>query len=524
MQELVQQLFGELRSALRFRWHGMALAWIGCIVGWAVVALLPDVYEASARVFVDTKSVLEPVLRNQMARQDVQGELLYVREALTGQQLLQRVIDEAELAPDATEAERNAMVAALRQRITVATTVPTRNNEPSNLFNISYRHRDRQKAVAVVDALLNAFIEDTHEATRAGSATAERFLDERVAEYEQRLQEAERARAEFKRANAARLPGVEGDYFTRMQAENEQLAQARRDLRVLELKREQLARQLTSEVAVVSGMDAALDKLPPNSIDARIRDYQAQLDAKLLDYTERHPDIIALREALAQLQRQRQEQLQALGFEGEAELAGLGANPVYQALQISMNETDVELATLRADIEDRRVKMHELQGLIDEVPKVEAELARLNRDYDVIFEQYEELVRSRETQGITRAASDTDEVDFRVINPPLAAPDPVAPVRLPLFSFVLLGALAAGGLLCYVLAQLHPVFTGTKSLNVATGLPVLGTVTHAWDDTAREERRKAVWAYSLAFLSLLTLYLGVLAIEVLNVIPSAGQG
>jgi polysaccharide chain length determinant protein (PEP-CTERM system associated) len=397
-----------------------------------------------------------------------------------------------------------------------------RNNEPSNLFNISYRHRDRLKAVSVVDTLLSAFIEDTHAATRAGSATAERFLGDRVAEYEQRLQEAERARAEFKRANADRLPGVEGDYFTRMQAENQELARARRDLRVLELKREQLARQLTSEAAVVSGLDTALDKLPPNSIDARIRDYQAQLDAKLLDYTERHPDVIALREALSQLQRQRQEQLQALGFEGETELAALGANPVYQAVQISLNETDVELATLRADIEDRREKMQELQSLIDEVPKVEAELARLNRDYDIVFEQYEELVRSRETQGLTRKASDTDEVDFRVINPPLASPRPVAPLRLQLFSFVLLGALAAGALLCYVLAQLRPVFTGTKALNAATGLPVLGAVTHAWDDSARAERRKATWAYSVAFFSLIAMYLGVLVLEVLDAIPSVG--
>jgi polysaccharide chain length determinant protein (PEP-CTERM system associated) len=462
------------------------------------------------------------VLGNQIATPNVEANLLYVTEALTGRDLLETVIEEVGLErPSLTRPqyeEHERVLERLRRGIEISIGAGA---APENVYGISYRHSDRDKAVGVVSTLLTSFVEDTLEANRSNSDTAERFLDDRVAEYEQRLQEAEDALADFKKEHADRLPGAEGDYFARMQAENQALDKARRDLRVLEAKRDQLVRQLSSESAITPGSDVALEDLPPNSIDARIRDYQAELDEKLLDYTERHPDIIALREALATLTARRAEQLESLGLGGsERELAALGANPVYQAVQIALNEAEVEIATLRTDIEDRVRRVANLQGLIDEVPEVEAQLARLNRDYDVIYEQYVELVRSRETQGLTRQAGDIDQVDFRMINPPLASIDPVAPPRIILYTLILLGGLAAGGLLCYVLAQLWPVFTDSPTLRSVTGLPVLGAVTDGWTERLRRERAKAVSAYATALMTLVGVFGLVVVLELFDVMPS----
>jgi polysaccharide chain length determinant protein (PEP-CTERM system associated) len=526
MQQIVNNILSEIRSGLRFRWYGMLIAWIGCLVGWTFVASMPNVYEGTARVYVDTTSALQPVLRDQIAVQNVQSNLRYVTEALTGRDLLETVIRDVELEDPSgggpPTAAHEALLDRLQQDIVVRSTNTAGYGQQANIYDISYRHNERAKAIGVVSTLLNALMQDTLEANQSGSDTAEQFLGERVAEYERRLQDAESALADFKKENADRLPGAEGDYFARMQTENEGLAAARRELRVLESKRDQLIQQLSEQSQVTPGTDpAAAENLPPNSIDARIRDYQAELDEKLLDYTEKHPDVIALREALETLTARRDEQLAALGLEGsDAEIAALGANPIYQALQISLNETNVEIATLRTDIEDRQERVFELQGLIDEVPEVEAQLARLNRDYDVVYEQYVELVRSRETQGITRAAADVDQVDFRIINPPLASPNPVAPPRVALFTLVLLGSIGAGAVACWVFAQMRPVFTGSVSLREVTGLPVLGVVSDGWLERARAERARAVTHFGGAFATLVFVFVCVLALEVFNVMPS----
>jgi polysaccharide chain length determinant protein (PEP-CTERM system associated) len=517
MHDLVHQLRDELRSALRFRWYGLLLAWLVCLGGWTGVALLPDVFEASARVFVDSSSSLQPVLGDRIVAPNVATQLAYIREALLGREQLEAIARDTGLDAHATTtAQVDAVIAGLQTGIQIEAARGGPRDSADGVYNIAYRDNDRDRAVAVVNGTLNNFVESTIGANQRQTDTAERFLDERVKEYEARLAQAEQALAEFNKNNAGRLPGSQGGYFQRMQAEREALVQARGDLRILESRREELAAQLRGEHAVATDTPLAANP-PPNSLDARIRDAETRLDALLLEYTERHPDVIAVRDTLDRLLAQRAEQLAAFGVEGaEQGILNFDANPVYQALQMAINETDVEIATRRADIAQREERVAELQSLVDEVPEVEAELARLNRDYDVVYEQYLALVRSRETQDLTRKATDTDQVEFRVINPPAASPIPVAPDRLVLLAAVFFFAIGVGGGLCYVLAQLSPVFASGHSLRHVAQLPVLGIVTYAWRDRHRARLRWAAVAYGTASVALFAVFGGLLAVEVLG--------
>jgi polysaccharide chain length determinant protein (PEP-CTERM system associated) len=522
MQENISDFLGEVRSALRFRWYGMLAIWVICLAGWTYVTRLPDVYESSARVFVDTNSVIARVLGDDDDNvPDVQDRLAYIREALLGRVRLETVMMEAGLGGNIeTERQREAMLGRLKNDIWLESSGGNNITRADNIYTIGYQSSNRDTAIAVVSTLLDTFVSDTVNESRRSGESAEQFLDERVREYERRLADAEEALATFKRENADRLPGAEGDYYDRMRAESDELADARRDLRLLQSKRTQLQSQLDEQATVVASADpSAADNLPANSLDARIRDYQTQLDLALLQYTERHPDVISLRGTLEHLKAQRDEQLAALGIEGkDLELYMLGANPVRQAIQVELNDTDVEIATLTADVEDRTERLAELQGLINELPQVEAQLQQLNRDYDVVYEQYLALVRSREAQGLTLKAADSQQAEFRVLDPPLATLDPVGPQRIPMYVAVFFVALGAGAALCYVCAQLWPVFGRARALRQAVGLPVLGTVSHAWEDRYRAETRSAELHYAAV--------LGVLVVMcvILVGLESAGLG
>jgi polysaccharide chain length determinant protein (PEP-CTERM system associated) len=253
---------------------------------------------------------------------------------------------------------------------------------------------------------------------------------------------------------------------------------------------------------------------PPNSLDARIRDHRSELDRLLLEYTEKHPDVIATRESLTRLEEQRARQLAALGVDNpDQEFANLDSNPIYQSIRMALNDAEVEIDALNAQMQERARRLEDLQALIDEVPQVEAELARLNRDYDVIYEQYQSLVRSRETQELSRKANDTDEVDFRVIDPPMADLTPVAPNRLLLFTAVFMLALGAGGGVCWLLAQIRPVFASSAELREVIGLPVIGAVTQAWERSYRLQRRWALAGFAGAMSGLGVIYMIVVAAE-----------
>lgn len=523
MQENVSDFLGEVRSALRFRWYGMLVAWAVCIVGWIYVTRLPDVYESSARVFVDTNSVIARVVGDDDDNSllEVQDRIAYIREALLGRVRLETVMMEAGLGGNIeSERQREAMLSLLKNEIWIESSGGNNITRADNIYTIGYQSSNRDTAVAVVSTLLDTFVSDTVNESRRSGESAEQFLDEQVAEYERRLGDAEEALATFKRENANRLPGAEGDYYDRMRAESDDLADTRRELRLLQSKRNQLQEQFDEQSSVIANADpSAADNVAPNSLDGRIRDYQTQLDLALLQYTERHPDVISLRSTLEHLNAQRDEQLAALGIEGaDLELYMLGSNPVREALQIELNEVDVEIAALEADIEDRTERLAELQGLVDELPKVEAQLQQLNRDYDVVYEQYLALVRSREAQGLTLKAADTQTAEFRVLDPPLATLDPVGPPRVPMYFAVLVAALGAGAALCYACAQLWPVFGRARVLRKAIGLPVLGTVSHAWEDRLRTQVRAEEMRYAMVLGALVVICVGIVGME------SAGFG
>ena len=509
VQEIVARLLAEARSAWRFRWYGAAVAWLICLAGWAWAIAQPNVYEAMARVYVDTSSVLRPILNNRIVPPDLGTQLAYVRQALLGREHLERVARETRVDVTAvTEAEYEKVLASLRNGIQIRSGSAT-----NTVYNISYRHSNREVAVAVVRTLLNSLVETTLGANQEGSDTAEKFLDDRIREYENRLQQAEEELAEFKKRNADRLPGSEGDYFQRMATETTALKDAQKKLQLAITRRDGLKAQLDKEAPVVSvsGLDT---QPPPNSIDARILEYRQKLDGLLLQYTDKHPDVINTRETLERLERQRAEQLAALGVtDPDQDISGLDMNPIYQAVRISLNEVEVEIEALRADVADRQQSLQQLQALIDEVPEVEAELARLNRDYNVIYDQYQAMVQSRETQELTRKAADTDTVDFRVIDPPLASLEPVAPNRILLFVAAFVVALGAGGGLVWLLAQLRPVFTSVSALREVCELPVLGIVSRAWEAQHRARKRVAIVSFACVMGCLGALLVFAIAVE-----------
>jgi hypothetical protein len=149
-------------------------------------------------------------------------------------------------------------------------------------------------------------------------------------------------------------------------------------------------------------------------------------------------------------------------------------------MKISLSQTDAELAELRGQIGAQQQAVAALQGRVDAIPEVEADLLRLTRDYEVNKRQYDELLQRLESAKISEQADqNTEDVKFRVIEPPVLPLTASGPPRAMLSTLVLLGSLGAGLLLGFILQQARPVFSTREALRQVTGLPVIGAVTAA---------------------------------------------
>lgn len=514
MQAIVEQLLEQLRGIWRFRWQAMLAAWLVCIAGWLAVFAMPDQFEANARVFVDTRTALTPIIKDIAIGQDVNAQLNFVQSALLERPQLEKVAREAELDPSSTTPEaRAALISRLRERIDLNVVGPGRGEAGGTIYTLRYTDTNRDRSLRVVDTLLNTFVEDTLGGKRSGSEAAQRFLEQQIQEYEARLRESEQRLADFKRENVGMMPGAEGDYFSRLQNEIDAEKKAQAALSIAMSRRSEIERQLRGETpyAPVGGVADSNSRPGPNGsaqdTQSRIKETQARLDELLLRFTEKHPDVIATRETLEVLKRRRATELEALqrGDPGAAASLGASINPVYQNIQMSLNEADVDIATLRREINDRQQKIAELRRMIDTVPKVEAEYAELNRDYETTKTQYAVLVDKLNKARIGDDAEATGSVRFEVIDPPNAKFEPVAPNRLRLVFLVLIAGIGLGGGVAFLMHQLKPVFTNSRSLTELTGLPVLGVVSTTWLGKHKVEQRRAYALYASAATALVVM-------------------
>jgi polysaccharide chain length determinant protein (PEP-CTERM system associated) len=364
------------------------------------------------------------------------------------------------------------------------------------LYSISFQDASRTKSLAVVRTLLSNFVEDTLGSKRSGQEAAQKFLKEQIADYENRLSQAEERLAEFKKQNVGKMPDQRGDYFGRLQAEETALEQSRNELSIAEAKRDELQRQLSGEDPFVFGFDNELNaaNVPGQAGDltARIQELEKREQDLLLRYTEKHPEVISVRKTLEELKAQQAAELDRMRRgQGTGSLAAsTKANPVYQSMKLQLNNAEVQIAELRRTVAQRSTNVASLRKLVDTVPQVEADIARLNRDYEVTRAQYLALVQRLETAKMSENADQTGTIRFQVIDPPAVPLRPVAPMRSLLFSGVLILALVAGLGTAALLNLARPVFHNARGLAEDLGLPVIGSVTRMWSAQFRSVRQR----------------------------------
>ncbi len=193
-------------------------------------------------------------------------------------------------------------------------------------------------------------------------------------------------------------------------------------------------------------------------------------------------------------------------------------NPVYQQIQITLNETKVEIAAVEGRLAGVRRQVAELEGKVGVIPEIEARLAELTRDYDQIRNVYAELRERLEQEQLRRKRIGWEGVTFRIIDPPRVGIEPVSPMRLELLLLVLFGSLGVGGGIAYLMHQMKPVFMDAATLRAETGLPTLGSVSMTWRSRHAVQRRKEMLALAgsaaaLCFLAIVVILFMDLGVE-----------
>jgi polysaccharide chain length determinant protein (PEP-CTERM system associated) len=472
MQSWRSELFAFLGATWQYRWQGLAATWAVCVLGWLGVATIPNTYQSVAEVYIDTHTLLRPLLSGLAITTDPNQEITVMLQTLLTDPTLERVVRATD--PNAASMSASQIqddIAHFRKNIALE------NLRAKDLYSIAYRDRDPSHAQAVTQTLVSVLIDSSLGGQRRDADQVGAFLDNQIASYERKLEAADKRRADFKAVhldffastpNGDKVSGA-GDVVAALSA----VTQAQNVLNEAIDRSNSLRAQLESTpktLNVNSPLPAIMDRTSTAiTYRTQLAAAIAQLTALRTRYTDNYPDVVAQKRLIARLKAQQ--------FGDSAGTESI-SNPGYVMIMSKLADTESEVAVDRNRLGYSKKRLEAAKTMAEKAITVQREYENLDRDYQVLHKNYEALVTRRESAKITQAAGDQQSsFVFRVISPPLKPNRPVAPNRFLLNAAVLLLGIGAGGGLALALGQFSGRLLSIEQLKEAFELPILGAIT-----------------------------------------------
>ncbi len=470
-------LYDELRLAIHSiwnrRWLALAVAWAVCLIGWLVVALIPNAYESKARIMIRAESPLNE--RVGITAGEERKVVERLGQALSSADNLAKVVRGTDLGRTvASEAELAGKIAALRKNVEVKSDI---NNE--KIFTITATQPSPKDARDVVQKMIEVAEEDSIAGDRKATSTSVRFLDKQLEQIQKKLAEAEAKRVAFETQNLGMLPGV-GSVSARMEAARAELGQIDSQLIQARSALAALNSQLAGTPATMTTPGVGGGGAPSALAQA-----QGELAAmKARGLTDNHPDVIAIRNQISILRSQ--------GGSGGGGGGGFKTpNPAYASLQSMKAEREAAVSALTARKSALQSDMSQLAAKQTAEPGVAAEYERINRDYEVQKAQYDKLLTDREEIRLRgQVGAQTGAVQFQVMEEPVMSKAPATPNRWLLLPMVLFAGLGAGAATAFALGHLQTSYPTAAKLERASGLPVIGSISQMLTSEQRIERKR----------------------------------
>lgn len=476
MQPWKIRLRTYLTGTWHYRWVGMGIAWAVCLVGWLVVALIPNQFQAVAMIYVDTDTMMAPLLKDLTVTPDPQQQVSVMLNTLLARPNLEQVVHLTNAkASSLSSADMAKQVQNLQDNVTI------KPLSTKNLFQLSYTDRDPDKGLNVSQTLLSIFVDSNIGSKRHDLEGAQSFLDTKVNEYETLVRQAEQRRTSFRQANLEVLSNT----ITPDQA-RQQVEVARQQLNGAQARLSSLRAQLASipKIIYIDGPGPLI--LGPNTGNSPTGSggslFQQLAAAKqaLLDlksrYTDDHPDVKALKRQIAQLQSE----LSAAPPSGSG-AQGSGSqsipNPVYVQTQSKLSDAMTDVALQAQKLGEAQANMDRALKMSSKAIEISAQFANLDRDYDLVHKTYQELLARREAAKLSQSVNDEQSsINVRIVEPPKKAPFPVAPNRPLLNSIVILAGLLAGLATAIALSINAGRFFAKEQLAAEFDYPIIGVV------------------------------------------------
>ncbi len=458
----------------RHRWLLM-LPFVTICIGTVLYSrILPDIYRASTSVLVEAPKVPESYVPSTVSTR-VQERLRTIRQQIKSRTRLEQVARELHLISNTFEGR------ALDDYLTkmgdsIEVTVQGAGND---IFIVSYEGQDPHTVMLVANRLVSLFIEDNLKMRAQYAEGTTEFLESELQRVRNLLQTQEKTVAEYKQRYVGELPAQQDANQRALDRLQIQLQSIDATLESVRTRKSFILRQLSQQEseATLGPTGATRPSEDPSSPRQLLSQRRQALGALQRIYTEQYPDIIRLKQEIAEFEAQ----LAAQAFGSQTtelvQPVDMTARSVRRQQREEIPQINQEEARLRQQQTNIQEQIAAYEKKVANASRREQELSTLSRDYESTQSNYNSLLARRQQAEVAENLEKRQKSEqFRVLD---MARIPTTPWKPKRFQLLLAGVglgLAAGVGAVLLAARLDQAFHDPQVLEQFTALPVLATI------------------------------------------------
>jgi polysaccharide chain length determinant protein (PEP-CTERM system associated) len=461
-----ERVWGPLR---RRRWLAVVAFLVPFTASLTLAIGLRNVYQSSAILLIERHQVPEAFVKSAVLGA-LETRLQTINQEILSRSNLETLITHFKLYPGiimpfAVERMRRDIQVDLRSARSGG------GGTATVAFAVAYRGTDRTTVAQVASAIASFYVEENLKVRQRQASAPANFLKAPLQQAKDQLDEYESRLRDFLQRHAGELPqDLSGNLATVGRLEP-QLRLNRGD-QIRALERREAARDALVEAEVAALRQASARKGPTPA--ERVVEKQAQLAQLRARYREQHPDIVAVKRDLAELER---EVRNAPPTDAAKAQDAPPTDPHIIRLRQAVTEADQYLESLLAEEKSLRDESAAFRARLQNVSQRDEEFKQLTRNFETARDIYRGLATRYEEAELSSGIEQRQTGErFRLLDPAVPAESPSAPPRMLL---LLIGLVASVGVAAAVVAlaeALDPSFHTAEDLHAATSVPVVVTI------------------------------------------------
>jgi len=488
---LASELF-KYRTALIGSFVGISFSVLGIGLLWS------NLYQSHVTIQVNEKNIVQPLLKGNAVATSISDISKNAKALITSRRVIVDMINDVGLMKKGmSPTKQEQLIESIRNRTAV-------KSLGHNLIQISFKDKKPEIAKAGAEKFGEIFMQESRSQRSNESVAAFEFIDSQVKAYHAKLVDAEEKLKKFRSEHLDSTPGSETQLSDQINRLNRRLQDSELDYKEELIKYESLKKQLSGEAESVAGLSRE------GELRKRIAELQSQMDNLKLTYTDTYPDVVQLRYQISDLEKELQQEKsrKAKGLP-QPKLDGADdqrmiTNPLYQKLRQAMSDSQTQLATLTARIQETKKLLAEQEIRGKKIHGGEAELSDITRDYEVNRDIYQDLLKRRENARVSKDLQD-EQKDRLILYEAAFLPAKPSGIRFLHFMIagLLLGVLIPVGLF-YTFQRTDPRIRSVELIHEKLGLPILAVMpVLATQEDVRETRRHVRSLVSVIVLTLI---------------------